>query len=230
MIRTMTVVVFVSYCGASVAQTQVPHDFQPNTAAKAAEVNENFDALENSINDHATDIADNAADIAANAAGIAANTAALNSPTSVKWLENGQVVGSFINGSTLLTFEDYEVRWESSNGRISTVPDGYLFYLQLDCQGQAYVRETSFIGTFIGDCGAVVSSTFSGDPIRLYYWDADSTLIVNQTFLSTLSEASGGCSNSDNVGVNAYPVYPNDPAVTGVSSEFFTLPMRIGHR
>jgi hypothetical protein len=214
----------------AVAQTQVPNDFQAGTPARAADVNANFDALENAINGHASDIADNAANIATNAAGIAANTAALSNPTAVRWLANGQVVGTFLHNNALLTFEDYEVRWEYSSGQISTVGDGYLFYLDTDCQGQAYARETILIGNFIGNGGAVVSSPFSGDPIRLYYWDADSTLIVNQTFLSTLSEANGGCSNSDNVGVDAYPVDPNDPAVTGVSSEFFDLPMRIAHR
>lgn len=192
-------------------------------------MNANFDALETAVDGNASDIAANAADIATNTAGIAANTAALSNPTSVKFLANGQVVGSFLSYGTLLNFEDFEVRFRFLSGQIQPGTNDFL-YLQSNCQGQAYGRDIELIGDFLGDGGAVFRSPFSGDPVRLYYWDADSTLIENQTFLSSLSEANGGCSNADNVDVDAYPVYPNDPAITGVSSEFYDLPIRIGHR
>ena len=46
----------VAFSGAATAQTTVPHDFQPGTPARAAEVNENFDALEQAIDVNAADI------------------------------------------------------------------------------------------------------------------------------------------------------------------------------
>ena len=52
------------------AQTQVPNDFQASTPARAAEVNQNFDALESAIDGNGADISTNAASIESNETGI----------------------------------------------------------------------------------------------------------------------------------------------------------------
>ena len=53
----LTVSTFLFFVAAAAnAQTQVPNDFSAGTPARAAEVNENFDALEAAIDQNASDI------------------------------------------------------------------------------------------------------------------------------------------------------------------------------
>ena len=60
------------------AQVQVPHEFQSNTPARAAEVNANFDALEGAIASNSADISSNAASIVANEGDIQSVNAAVS--------------------------------------------------------------------------------------------------------------------------------------------------------
>ena len=209
------------FTGAAIADDlTIPNTFTAGTPAVAAEVNGNFTAVEASVDD-------NAADIATNALGIAANAASASNPATVKWLADGEPVGSYLEDFVLLTFSDYYVRFRPQTGGVQL---GFttLYFLDQNCQGQAYMD--SFNPTAAQ--GAVFAS-FEGDPVRLYYRPHGSTVIENFVHFSRLS-AGPTCGNTGPSGStspdSAVPVYPNDPAVTGVASEYFNLPMTIGHR
>lgn len=58
-------------------QTQVPNTFQAGQPARAAEVNENFAAIETAVDDNATDIASNTTKIDTNATDINADSTAI---------------------------------------------------------------------------------------------------------------------------------------------------------
>jgi hypothetical protein len=209
-------------------------------------VNGNFTAVEASVDDNAADIAVNTTDIASNALGIAANAAAASNPATIKWLANSTPVGSFLYAARLgevydaemLTFEDYYVAFNTSNGQIEG-KQSYLFYLAADCQGQPHIYSTdvpwwttttkgqNWAGSMTQ--GVVLRSPYDGDTTRLYYAAPGTAFVVEGTFLSNVSEANGGCSNGVST-LTAVPVNPNDPAITGVAGEYFDLPISIGHR
>ena len=77
MIRVTLVLTAVAISAATEAQMQVPYEFQPNTPARAAEVNANFDALEGAISSNSADIGSNAASIVSNESEIQSVNAAL---------------------------------------------------------------------------------------------------------------------------------------------------------
>lgn len=55
-VSSLVGVVALVFSAAAIGQTQVPNDFTAGTPARAAEVNENFDALETAVDQNATDI------------------------------------------------------------------------------------------------------------------------------------------------------------------------------
>ena len=59
-------ILFLAASMAANAQTQVPHDFQSGTPARAAEVNANFDTLETAIDANTAAVTANEARIRAN--------------------------------------------------------------------------------------------------------------------------------------------------------------------
>lgn len=71
MIRIFLLCVALSSSGLTFAQTEVPHTFETGQPARAAEVNENFTALETAVDDNATALATNEAAIQQNSAAIA---------------------------------------------------------------------------------------------------------------------------------------------------------------
>ena len=56
MIRQLIVLSTLALVSTTFAQTQVPNEFQAGQPARAAEVNANFDALENAVDQNATAI------------------------------------------------------------------------------------------------------------------------------------------------------------------------------
>ncbi len=82
--RTRFILVAVSLLFALTAnaQTQVPNDFQAGTPARAAEVNENFDALESAVDSNALGISTNISDIASSENDIQSLGASMEALTS----------------------------------------------------------------------------------------------------------------------------------------------------
>jgi hypothetical protein len=132
----------------------------------------------------------------------------LNSVTSV----------DFIN------YQGYFIRVELATGNI-TESAGVILFDLLDCTGAAHMP-VAWIGSPAQ--GAVVSSPYELDPIRLYYIPQNSVL---NTFVNSQSrlETGSGCRNTATIG-QGIRVFPNEPSTTGVDEEFLGLPIVLRHR
>lgn len=124
----------------------------------------------------------------------------------------------------LLTFSDYFLQIERGENRVEKVLTIF-YYVALGCVGQPYGVGSS---TNIAQ-GVVFQAPYESDPIRLYYYPQGSVPIESIIFLSQ-SNATTGCLDSTTTPVTASPVFPNDPAITGLATEFFDLPLTMGHR
>jgi len=186
--------------------------------------NDRLDAVETFVDDNAADVAANAVVIGSNTAGVAANTASIGNIATVQWLANGQPVGSVVSGTELLTFSDYFLHIERGENRVEKVA-GLFYFVAPGCVGQPYVVGSS---TNIAQ-GVVFQAPYESDPIRLYYYPQGSVPIDGIVFQSQ-TNATTGCVDATTQPRTASPVFPNDPAITGVAAEFFDLPMTMGHR
>ena len=123
-----------------------------------------------------------------------------------------------------INYQGYWIIVELPAGRIG---DGatVILYDALGCTGQAYM-----FATWMGSPtqGAVVSSTYAFDPIRLYYIPQNSVLNTNVNVQSRLERVTG-CADVASV-EEGIAIFPNDPAVTGENAEFYGLPIVIRHQ
>lgn len=191
------------------AQAAVPHTFESGKPARASEVNENFDALEVAIveGDEAV--------------------AARLGPTVLDG--NGTEIGLLISiGENHTVFFvvnqlGYIQGIDPGSGSISSV--GEVYFESSDCTGIGYVQYT-----FSGHVQAGPDSL--GNP-TIYYVDKLGVPASNIVLRSRSSEWESGCFSLDPWPVSGgegwpfWPVLTNDPAVTGVSSRDYLLPIRI---
>jgi len=73
----------------------IPNTFQSGTPARAAEVNDNFTAVESSVDDNAADIVANTMQINANAASITAVVNASGVPVYAQGIQIGRFLSGF---------------------------------------------------------------------------------------------------------------------------------------
>lgn len=117
-------------------------------------------------------------------------------------------------------------RLEDNHNPIATMFYGFSVF---HCMTQSLAQGGPGLGTCMGPAqGAVILSSYEFDPIRLYYIPQNSVVNTNVNIQSRLQRGTG-CVNvpSTEVGI---PIFPNDPAVTGVDAEFYDLPMVIRHQ
>lgn len=217
------------------AQTQVPYDFQSGEPARAAEVNANFDALEAGIDANSSSleavrasvdsisasVEANVSAISNNSAAIAEGDAALASRLGALVLDgNGEEIGQLISiGENLWTLIAINQSGYIQNISIQdgTLGSGVLVYESSDCSGTPYASDTF---------GGHVQRYFDtlGNP-SLYY--IDKSAVATSNFNSGSLSFEGGCFTQGDIGRNVWPVSINDPTVTGVSSDTYSLPIRI---
>jgi hypothetical protein len=201
---------FVVLLSSSVfGQTQVPNTFQSGQPARAAEVNANFSELENAVNQNASDIV--------------ANTASIQAIGSPRVLDGGDnEIGRLISigenhwSIEVITQQGYLITVSTRDGKINT---GLLFFASFDCTGTPHIDSTFF--------GGYVAITYdvTGVP-GLSYIDKNSVPLTN--FLSnSFIFGAGGCSVATSGGTTVFPILPNDPTVTGVSTDTYQLPIKI---
>jgi hypothetical protein len=226
----------------------VPNTFTANTPARAAEVNENFTAVEASVDDNAADIAANATDIATNAADVVvtntnvqANTSAVQSNTSAIAAisisggaivySQGTAIGQFL---TIAGNADAPLAVLSDKGFIYSInalehPNGYLgikqpvYFAETNCTGAAYVQDTN-----AGRWAAALGSVFRPDPgaPATAYYTQRGGLLMSVTFASLANNDQ--CYVDDGGTGLLFAAFPNDEAVTGVSDTAPALPLTIG--
>ena len=217
------------------AQTQVPHIFQSGEVARAADVNENFDALEAGIDANSNSIQAvqvsvdsigasvdaNVGAISDNSAAIAEGDAALASRLGAVVRDgNGEEIGQLISiGENLWTLIAINQLGYIQNVsfRDGTLGSGALVYESSDCSGTPYATYTF---------GGHVQRYFDsfGNP-SLYFIDKSAVPVSN--FSSESLSFESGCFTQSDSGRTAWPVSINDPAITGVSSGTYSLPIRI---
>ena len=165
---------------------------------------------------------DNSPQVDANTIAIQENTIAIANKLSVVFFANGQAIGSAISGREMLTFQNYIVKVNATEGRIELGND--LYYPLAGCIGQAY----AFTYSVSPAQGEVIRSPDDLDPTRLYYIPAGSIDLGPMTFQSRLA-GTAVCNDETAIQNTAIAVFPNDPAVTGVQSEFYDMPVVLGH-
>ena len=147
-----------------------------------------------------------------------------NTPGPVQWLADGQPIGSVVGNTGLLTFTDYFLYVERSENRVERYA-GLFYFVDPGCVGQPYVTVST---TNIAQ-GIVFQAPYESDPIRLYYFPQGLVPIENLVFLSHTDETAGCLAVTTQPEPGA-PIFPNDPAINGITTEFFDLPLTMGHR
>jgi hypothetical protein len=152
------------------------------------------------------------------------------------FLANGSPIGSLVRKggwigsertySELLTESDYLVQFNRETGQIrqsTTV----LYFSSTGCVGQAYASaQTTAIDPMQG---RVFRTPVRTGAIRLYYAPTGWSLVSSA--IGTYSQSRNGeCLDQYSGVAEAFEVYPNDPAVTGIHGEYFPGPITLGHR
>ena len=165
------------------------------------------------ITNNTNDIDANAINIGINDAAIQANTAAVSGIPKTYYVVDAanQKIGRLINSQvtyyTLINTKGYTVRVYSSGEHLMN--NALVLYESSDCTGQAYMRTNELNGTM------VVSAENEAMYIPL---DAQEVTIQLQSYLYDLGGV-GTCFIDPTSNYEAIPIYPNDPAVTGVPNE-----------
>ena len=196
--------------GAAADSLSVPNDFVSGQPAKAAEVNANFSAVESSVND-------NDARITANSNAFAQYAA----PVVLDGDDN--LIGMLVDidqdvepAVVVLTPQAYFVSIQLGGGSLFNYP-GMMFFATSNCSGTPYSNSPA--GNVFGAFDA------AGVP-ALFYTDRASVAIADFNYLSYGTQSS--CTTMSGTLDFAWPAVPNDPAVTGVSDQVYSLPIQIG--
>lgn len=243
-IQILGVFVFIT-SGIAFSQTQVPNTFQAGQPARAADVNQNFSTLETAVNANTTAIGDN--DVAIQANQDAVSSIAVIAIPRVK--SNGQEIGTFLTvggnppGSEnlfrtqfwALSDTGYVFRIAADDGSFGPAGEllrRLLWFETPDCSGQAYVaatRDPTAPLTAHFRSGAVFASQDLNDNPGVYYTSKGSA--PNSVVLQSHTSSSAGVTfcNAQTEAVDAFLVFPNDPAITSVPSQRrFDPPITLG--
>jgi hypothetical protein len=213
-----------SYAG----QVIVPNTFVAGSAAKAAEINANFNSLQSEINDNDARISVNASGVTQNAADIA--SVPVPKPV-VAFDANGVELGSVFGGNTqvisILTAQGYAAEVIASSADITAGDSTGIAFTDTDCGnsgGQAYAGEFKLYmpGTVIS-----ASNDFSQSQ-PLFFVPKPATFVSNITVQS--EQGFGGCQPTNKVLQNAQEVFPNDPVITGFPNTAIPAPISIEYR
>ena len=105
-----------------------------------------------------------------------------------------------------------------------------IFYESGNCSGQGYISGVSDYGANQGYVFAITNNggTTWDDPAQFYYIPAGSVRTGPITFNSRRASIEELCVPSTGTEQVAYPVLPNDPAVTGVDGSPIKTPITLG--
>jgi hypothetical protein len=192
----------------------VPNKFLPGTPARASDVNQNFAAVESSVNDNDTRIA--------------ANSDLLSKLGTIRVYDgSGAELGLLVNINddlccvSVLTQQGYItlIRLDDGNTMGTAGPGRQIEYQSTDCSGT---------GLTYSPAGFIETGYELTGLISLFYTPRDAFVLTNVTINSVTGP--DGCVTLDQPFQNptAWPIVPNDPAVTGVSRLSYPLPIKFG--
>ncbi len=217
---------------ANAGQATIPHNFKSGDAAKASDVNQNFDALETEINDNDTRVSDHETRILSIESQVAeANkrVVAVDGNNNELGLVIGDEASALIY---ILTPEGYSVSINSSGSLGSGDTNGIVF-TDGNCGmsgGSAYISH--FSSNRIITPKSVISTSSFGNPQnqQLFYVPMPGTVVSMITYQSSLSDPQVGCSIITGTAQNAQQVLANDPAVTGIPNTPIPSPITIEYQ
>lgn len=201
----------------------IPNTFVSGAAASASEVNANFSAIKDEVDDNDSRTTTNAGDISENSANIAANTNAIGGIGGIGVLVDGVRVGSLLQypnyiGSTFTTLlsSNYVVvlsglgegPYPQSNGGVGHE----IVYLAGGCTGPAYVKGDSVEASTSFGMGQIYANQ-GLSPLTYYYIPTGAT---TETLTYNSKDAGFGCV-TESATVDLYETFPNDSNVTGVT-------------
>jgi len=226
-------------------QVSVPNAFVSGTAAKSAEVNENFNSLQTavndndnritinsdniennslSINDNATGISDNIADISSNSSAIAS----FRTPLLVKY--DGVSIGSPVaeaGGLFILNDNSYLFAITKNLSAPREIRTITVRFESSDCSGQPFVdARNERIGGVLdnGVVFVIVSPTLSD----LYYLSPEILSAGPTSVTYNSSSYSNVCLSGTSTSDMFIPSI-NNPDITGVSLRYYPLPLTLGY-
>ena len=241
MIRLLTIFASLTVVATVNAQTQVPHDFQAGTPARAAEVNENFTAVEMGIDQNASDIAVNTNDLANHDLSIQDNSAAISALSTgigIQVFSQGISIGRLI-GTDGTDFKQAALYLISNQGYLFRIlrgvtpssPPVFGDYIEPEailfdgagCTGNAWVQLVN-VG-YADEFGLVIRDRFEPSS-NIWYVTRGSQVSpsVNYQSFTTSTE----CVESVGTVPDVYPLLPNDEAITGVLTAAPTRPYTLG--
>ena len=129
--------------------------------------------------------------------------------------EIGQLVSIGENhwGIEVITEQGYLVTLSPRDGEIS---DGALYFATADCTGTGYINGEFF--------GGYVARVVDGQGPAMYYVDKDSLPVTDFSYSSLIFD--GACQGQSGQQL-VFPVLPNNPSITGVSTDTYPLPIKI---
>ncbi len=213
----------------------IPNTFQPNTPARAAEVNDNFTAVESSVDDNAVDIAANATAVSDNQTAIQSNTdqvTALAAGAGLHVYSQGVSIGRLFSGGLgqeeIYLFSNTGYLFLASVTGRASQPYLYkitYYFSGTGCTGTVYLNP---VPGWVGQWGGVYKAQLDATAAQWgnYYVPRGSS---RQVLTSNSQEANivGGC--IDVVKTDDFHIaQPNDEAVTGVSDIEPPHPYTIG--
>ena len=205
----------------------VPNTFESGTAASAAEVNANFDAIETGIDNNSNSINTNVTDINTNTANIAALSGGGASAVQLKDA-NGVFVGRVLGIGNLtnvsfLTDEGYRSITDILFGSVRFAKR--ILFETGDCSGTVYHNEDSVRGTVISTMPPYFDDTAAA------YAAGYLTYVPHDAVKSSVSIASriswsGACEGLTPALTQVYTGILNDPSVTGVANTSYAIDMK----
>ncbi len=223
-------------------QATIPNTFVSGTAAKASEVNGNFNSLKTAVDDNDARISANASGISKNAADIA------NIPVQKQVVAidaNGNELGLVFGGNnqviSILTPEGYAAEVFARSAFISagdSLGSSRIAFTDADCGASGGQRYVGFDGNspspqsgqpyFPGT--VIAASNDVTQPQPLFYVPKPATFVGNITVQSVYEGPQNGCQSVATVLQDAVEVFPNDPAITGFPNNSIPAPITIDYR
>jgi len=208
---TIVLAVFTSWAWASALT--IPNSFSSGTAAVAAEVNDNFTAVKNAVDDNDSRITTNEAAIAAFALPVLVD--ATSTPV-------GTLLGTDAAAKywVVLTPQKYLVRLRA---------DGFpayetVYFTGSNCTGIPYLQVNNNAGGATArDSNYVYAKqgyVFTDMIDSTIYYIAPNTGVSAMTYISHISTASG-CQSATPKSIDAVQAAANDPYMTGVPATGF---------
>ena len=188
----------------------VPNDFMSGQSAKASEVNANFSAVESAVNNNDSRITANSNAFAQYAAPVVLDG-------------DGNMIGMLVNidrdvgaDALVLTPQSYFVSIRLGNGSLFTYPS-LMFFATSNCSGTPYSGNPA---------GQVFGAFDAAGVAALFYTERNSIATADFEYLSYGTQSS--CNTMSGASDFAWPATPNDPGITGVSDQDYSLPIQIG--